>query len=68
LYYSARGGLEALSINLGGEHMIKYCYGIIEKYVDSTNWLESHAGFIALAWMTEGCKDVFKKNYESLLR
>lgn len=48
--------------------MIKNSFSLIEKCVDSTNWIECHAGFCAIAWMTEGCKDLFKKNYDSLLR
>jgi len=48
--------------------MIKYCFSIIEKFVDSSNWIECHAGYIAIAFMAEGCKDIFKKNYDSITR
>jgi len=55
-------------VDLGGEYIIKHCFSTIEKYVDSTDWIESHAGYTAIAWITEGCTEVFKKHYESLLR
>ena len=40
---------------------------IIKTLLSSDNWIHQYAGLIALAWMAEGCKEVFKKNHVAIL-
>jgi hypothetical protein len=40
----------------------------IKKYLSSSNWVEVHAAFTAMAYMSEGCKDSYSKNIKELLQ
>ena len=40
----------------------------IKKYLASQNWIEVHAAFTAISYMTEGCKYSFSKNLKEFLQ
>ena len=68
MFYSVKSGLERLSIDLGGIFIMNNMNENIKKYLNSQNWVEIHGGFAVLAYITEGCKEVFSKNLKELLQ
>ncbi len=68
MYLSACEGIERLSNDLGGKFMLKATFSYIETYLSSNNWAAKHAGFSAIGYMAEGCKDVFKSHLPNLLK
>lgn len=67
IYYGVRDGFERLSLDLGGKFFSEATAGFIKKYLTSQNWVEVHAGFTAMAFMSEGCKESYKANLLDLL-
>jgi len=67
MYFVARNAVERLALDLGGVNFLNSVDNIIKTLLSSENWIHNHAGLIALAWMAEGCKEVFKKNHEAIL-
>ena len=68
MFYSVKGGLERLSIDLGGEFFMKCVDSSIKAYLSSNNWVENHAGFAVLAYITEAEKEIFINNIKDLLQ
>ena len=67
MFYSVKAGLERLCIDLGGEFFMNSVNNSIKTYLQSENWIEKHAGFAALAYITEGAQDIYKNNLKELL-
>jgi len=68
MYFSAVEGIERLALDLGGQYMLKATFSFIETYLASDNWKANHAGYSAIGFMAEGCKDVFKTHLPNLLK
>ena len=68
MFYSVKGGFERLSLDLGGEFFMKCVDNSIKVYLSSNNWVENHAGFAVLAFITEAEKDIFINNLKDLLK
>jgi hypothetical protein len=67
MMYSVRDGLRRVSIDIGGKFMLENCTPFIKKFLASSSWIEQHAAFIAIAYMSEACKDLYKSNIVDLL-
>lgn len=67
MYYAVRDSFERLSVDLGGKFFMEATAGFIQKFITSQNWVEVHAGFTALGYMSEGCKDNFKEHLVELM-
>jgi hypothetical protein len=68
MIYSVNDGIRRLSIDIGGKFMLENCTPYIKRYLASSNWIEQHAAFIAIAYMSEACKDLYKTNIVDLLQ
>lgn len=68
MFYAVKTGLERLSIDLGGEFFFQSINSSIKAYLSSKNWVEIHGGFAALAYISEGAKDIYSKNLKELLQ
>ena len=68
MFYSVKTGLERLSIDLGGEFLMKSLNNSIKAYLTSTNWIEIHGGLATLAYIAEGVKDIYVNNLKELLQ
>ena len=62
MFYGVRDSFERLSIDLGGKYFMEATAGYIKKLISSENWIEVQAGFTAMGFMAEGCKESYKKN------
>lgn len=67
MYYAVRDAFDRLSVSLGGDYIMNQTSGLIQKCFQSQNWVEVHAGFTALGYMAEGCKESFKKHLLELM-
>ena len=67
MYFVARNAIERLALDIGGVNFLNSVDNIIKTLLSSDNWIHNHAGLVALAWMAEGCKEIFKKNHETVL-
>ena len=67
IFYGVRDGFERLSIDLGGKFFMEATSGFINKYLTSQNWVEIHAAFTALAFISEGCKEQYKSHLLEIL-
>ena len=67
MYYAVRDSFERLSIDLGDKFFMQSISQLLKNHLTSQNWIEVHAGYTALAYMSEGCKESFKSNIEEIL-
>ena len=67
MYYAVRDSFERLSIDLGDKFFMPAISQLLKNHLTSQNWIEVHAGYTALAYMSEGCKESFKSNIEEIL-
>ena len=67
MFYHIKSGLERISLDLGGEFFFNNIDNFVKKYLFSQNWVEKHAGFAALAFISEAAKDIYAKNLKNLL-
>ena len=67
MHFVARNAIERLALDIGGVNFLNSVDNIIKTLLSSDNWIHQYAGLIALAWMAEGCKEVFKKNHVAIL-
>ena len=68
MFYAVRDSFERLALDLGGEFFMGVTAEYIKKFLASQNWVEVHAAFTAMAYMSEGCKDSFSKNLKEFLQ
>ena len=67
MFYIVKSGIERLSIDLGGKFFMETTVKYIQKFLQSQNWIEIHAGFFVLACMAEGCSKVFNSHLLELM-
>ena len=68
MFYAVRDSFDRLATDLGGDYFMSVTADYIKKFMNSSNWIEVHASYIALAFMSEGCKDSFSKNLKELMQ
>ena len=68
MFYAVRDSFDRLAIDLGGEFFMSATADYIKKFMNSSNWIEVHASYTAMAFMGEGCKDSFSKNLKEFLQ
>ena len=68
MFYAVRDSFDRLALDLGGDYFMGATADYIKKYLSSSNWVEVHAAFTAMAYMSEGCKDSYSKNIKELLQ
>ena len=68
MFYAVRDSFDRLALDLGGDYFMGVTSELIKKYLSSSNWVEVHAAFTAMAYMSEGCKDSYSKNIKELLQ
>ena len=68
MFYAVRDSFDRLSMDLGGDYFMGVTADNIKKYLSSQNWVEVHAAFTAMAYMSEGCKESFSKNLKEFLQ
>ena len=68
MFYAVRDSFDRLSSDLGGNYFMGATAGFIKKFLSSDNWIEVHAAFTAMAYMSEGCKESFSKNIKEFLQ
>ena len=68
MFYAVRDSFDRLALDLGGDYFMGVTAELIKKYLSSSNWVEVHAAFTAMAYMSEGCKDSYSKNIKELLQ
>ena len=68
MFYAVRDSFDRLALDLGGDYFMGATAEYIKKYLSSSNWVEVHAAFTAMAYMSEGCKDSYSKNIKELLQ
>ena len=67
MFYAMRDSFDRLSIDLDGKYFMEITKDYLFKYLNSSNWIELNGGFTALAYMCEGCKEIFKNSIQELL-
>ena len=67
MFYHIKSGLERISIDLGGEFFMNNINSFIQKLLNSQNWVEIHAAFAAMSFISEAAKEIYKKNLKELL-
>jgi hypothetical protein len=67
MFFGVREGLSRLGTDLGGKYLVENTNSFVQKFLTSSNWVENHAGFIALGYMSQACRDVFKGNAVEVL-
>lgn len=67
MFYGVRDSFERLSTDLGGDFFMSLTADYIKNYLKSQNWIEVHAAYTAMAFMSEGCKESYEKNIKELL-
>ena len=68
MFYAVRDSFDRLALDLGGDYFMSVTADYIKKYMNSSNWIEVHAAYIAMAFMSEGCKDSFSKNLKEFMQ
>ena len=68
MFYAVRDSFERLSTDLGGDYFMSATADYIKKFMNSQNWIEVHAAYTAMAYMSDGCKDSFSKNLKEFLQ
>ena len=68
MFYAVRDSFERLSTDLGGDYFMSVTADYIKKFMNSSNWIEVHASYTAMAYMSEGCKESFSKNLKEFLQ
>jgi hypothetical protein len=68
MYFSAVEGIERLTLDLGGNFMLKSTFSFIETYLASSDWIANHAAYSAISCMAEGSKEVYKNHLPDLLK
>ena len=68
MFYAVRDSFDRLAMDLGGDYFMGVTADFIKKYLSSQNWIEVHAAFTAMAYMSEGCKESFSKNIKEFLQ
>ena len=68
MFYAVRDSFDRLSLDLGGDFFMSATSDYIKKFMNSANWIEVHAAYTAMAFMSEGCKDSFSKNLKEFLQ
>ena len=68
MFYAVRDSFDRLALDLGGEFFMGATAEYIKKFLASQNWIEVHAAFTAMAYMSEGCKDSYSKNLKEFLQ
>lgn len=68
MHFAAREGIELFALDLGGKFILDLLMPYISKFLSSNDWLENHAAFVAIAWLTESCSKQFKGDLENLLK
>ena len=68
MFYAVRDSFDRLATDLGGDYFMGVTADYIKKYLSSQNWIEVHAAFTAMAYMSEGCKESFSKNLKEFLQ
>jgi len=67
MFYAIRDSFDRLSLDLDGKFFMEITKDYLFKYLNSSNWIELNGGFTALAYMCEGCKEIFKNSIQELL-
>ena len=68
MFYGVRDSFDRLAVDLGGNFLMGATAGFIKNYLNSQNWIEVHAAFIAMGYLSEGCKEDFSKNLKEFLQ
>ncbi len=68
MFYAVRDSFERLATDLGGDYFMSATSDYIKKFMNSSNWVEVHAAYTAMAFMSDGCKDSFSKNLKEFLQ
>ena len=68
MFYAVRDSFDRLATDLGGDYFMSATSDYIKKFMNSQNWIEVHAAYTAMAYMSEGCKDSFSKNLKEFLQ
>jgi len=68
MFYAVQDSFDRLAIDLGGDYFMSVTADYIKKFMNSSNWVEVHAAYIAMAYMSDGCKDSFSKNLKEFLQ
>jgi len=67
MFFGVREGLSRLGTDLGGKFLVGHTNAYVQKFLNSSNWIENHAAFIALGYMSQACRDAFKGNAVEVL-
>ena len=68
MFYAVRDSFDRLAVDLGEEYTMSATAGFIKKYLASQNWIEAHAAFTAMAYMSDGCKESYSKNLKEFMQ
>ena len=68
MFYAVRDSFERLATDLGGDYFMSATADYIKKFMNSQNWIEVHASYTAMAYMSDGCKDSFSKNLKEFMQ
>ena len=68
MFYGVRDSFDRLAVDLGGDFVMGCTAEYIKKFLNSQNWIEVHAAFIAMGYLSEGCKEDFSKNLKEFLQ
>jgi hypothetical protein len=60
MFFGVRDGLSRLGTDLGGKYLVENTNAYIQKFLASSNWIENHAAFVAIGYMSQACRDTFK--------
>ena len=67
LHYAAREGIELCALDLGAKFFLDLVNPIISNYLMSSDWIEVHAAFVCISWLSEPCSKNFKSDLQNLL-
>ena len=68
MFYAVRDSFDRLANDLGGDYFMSATADYIKKFMNSQNWIEVHASYIAMAYMSDGCKDAYSKNLKEFMQ
>ena len=68
MFYAVRDSFDRLAVDLGGDFFMACTADYIKKFMNSANWIEVHAAYTAMAYMSDGCKDSFSKNLKEFMQ
>ena len=68
MFYAVRDSFDRLALDLGEDYTMSVTAEFIKKYLASQNWIEVHAAFTAMAYMSDGCKDSYSKNLKEFMQ